>query len=147
MKNVLCIYQIINNINGKKYIGSTKHPLKRWGQHMYSLDNKTHHNIILQRAWDKYGKENFSFDIIEKVDTNDKLFILEQKYIDENIGGYNIGSAGGGDNISNHPDRILIIEKISKAGVKRNAEMTVEERKIKYGKPMEKTQDGTMEVA
>ena len=40
-----------------------------------------HHSIHLQRAWDKYGKESFTFEIIEEV-PEEELFDVEQMYLD-----------------------------------------------------------------
>jgi group I intron endonuclease len=64
------IYKIINKINGKYYIGSSKNPHERWKQHVYLLNNNKHHNDYLQRSWNKYGKTNFLFLIIEKLTSN-----------------------------------------------------------------------------
>ncbi|MGL5329774.1 MAG: GIY-YIG nuclease family protein, partial [Peptostreptococcaceae bacterium] len=82
-KEISGIYQIRNIDNGKVYIGSSKDVDKRWKQHIYSLNNKSHHSIKLQRAWDKYGQESFSFEIIEQCEEG-KLLYLEQYYIDTN---------------------------------------------------------------
>jgi group I intron endonuclease len=56
------IYKIMNNINGDCYYGSSINVEKRWGRHIYELKRGSHHNSILQRAWNKYGEVNFTFD-------------------------------------------------------------------------------------
>lgn len=61
------IYQIRNLINSKIYIGSSVCIEKRWKWHKSRLRNSTHSNIHLQRSWDKYGSENFVFEILESV--------------------------------------------------------------------------------
>lgn len=66
------IYRITNNINGKVYIGQTYNFKRRFRVHKKKLNNGEHYNEHLQRAWDKYGEENFSFDIIEECEI-DKL--------------------------------------------------------------------------
>jgi group I intron endonuclease len=77
------IYKISNNINKKFYIGSAVNIKRRIDFHLSRLNNNSHYNIHLQRAWNKYGKENFVFEILEIV--NDKLNLLkrEQFYLDE----------------------------------------------------------------
>ena len=61
-----CIYQIKNLVNSKIYIGSTQHDfLKRKGEHTCELKGNYHFNSHLQSAWNKYGEQNFKFEIIE----------------------------------------------------------------------------------
>lgn len=76
------IYKIVNRINGKSYIGSSVNITFRWYVHKYELNSQIHDNIHLQRAWNKYGKENFNFEIIEEVPQNE-LLKKEQKYLNE----------------------------------------------------------------
>lgn len=76
------IYQIRNLINGKTYIGSAIYFNTRWYRHKSNLRNNRHHNKHLQRSWNKYGEQNFVFEILEEI--KNKLFLLqrEQYYID-----------------------------------------------------------------
>jgi group I intron endonuclease len=76
------VYKIKNIINNKVYIGSSKNIENRWKQHIYELNKNNHHSIKLQRAWNKYGKDNFKFEVIEECDI-DRLLYLEQYYIDK----------------------------------------------------------------
>lgn len=75
------IYQIRNLVNGKIYVGSSKEINKRWTKHRIDLRKNCHHSILLQRAWNKYGKENFVFEIMEETDKK-SLIIREQYYLD-----------------------------------------------------------------
>lgn len=59
------IYQILNKINGRFYIGSATNLLLRWCQHKYELNLNKHGNTHLQRAWNKYGIEAFEFKVLE----------------------------------------------------------------------------------
>jgi len=75
------IYQILNKINGKSYVGSSYLTKKRIKEHRFQLLKNKHHSIKLQRSTNKYGIENFEFNVIEYCD-RDKLIEREQYWID-----------------------------------------------------------------
>lgn len=83
------IYKITNIVNGKIYVGSSKNVKKRINEHKRTLKLNKHHSCLLQRAVNKYGFENFTFNIIEECEQKD-LIITEQKYIDGLKPEYNI---------------------------------------------------------
>ena len=113
------IYRIVNLISGDFYIGSSKDIERRWSEHKRKLNIKKHQNVILQRAWDKYGENNFSFEVVDSCSLED-LLVLENNHLSKNPK-YNIVKvAKGGDTISNNPNRDLIIEKISKKSLGKN---------------------------
>ena len=113
------IYKIVNKINGDFYVGSSKNINKRWGQHLMKLKNNKHQNMILQRSWEKYGEDNFNFEIVENCSV-ENLLEIENVYLTQNPK-YNIAKvAKGGDTISNNPNRDLIINKISKGSSGKN---------------------------
>lgn len=62
------IYKIINQINGKVYIGQSINIVKRWNEHKTTAFNPKNKNydIYLYRAIRKYGLENFIFEVIEE---------------------------------------------------------------------------------
>lgn len=64
MKNQSGIYEILNTVNGKRYIGSAKKFGRRWDLHKRNLRSGKHHNRHLQSAWIKYGAEAFEFQAI-----------------------------------------------------------------------------------
>ena len=74
------IYEIRNSANDKVYVGSAKDIFKRWHRHINALNNGNHFNEHLQNAWKKYGKDCFSFSIIE-VCSFKELAKLEDKWI------------------------------------------------------------------
>lgn len=95
--DALCgIYKITNNVNGKIYIGQSINIKTRWKDHINTLNRQNSHSILLQRAWNKYGEENFSFEILELC-TEDMLDEAEVKYIElynACNNGYNIEPGG-----------------------------------------------------
>lgn len=130
------IYKITNSINGNSYYGSSKNITKRWLRHKNELNKNKHINVLLQRAWNKYGEENFIFEIVEECD-EPLLLKIEQKYLDSNPE-YNIGKkSSGGDNLTNNPKRIEIIEKMTISSRKVFGLMSDEDKKKKFSKPME----------
>jgi group I intron endonuclease len=79
------IYLIVNNINGKFYIGSTTNDKRRWYTHRRELTNNTHSNPHLQRAWNKYGSLAFSFELIYECPV-DALLKIEEAVIQQYFG-------------------------------------------------------------
>ena len=87
------VYKIVNHFDGKVYYGSAANTFqKRLKDHRNMLNNGTHDNTHLQRAYHKYGVSNFEFMIAEIVcrpnectDEEFDLIVLahEQKYLDE----------------------------------------------------------------
>lgn len=85
------IYQIRNILTNDVYIGSAINFHGRKLRHWSKLRRNIHHSIILQRAWTKYGEENFVFEIIEKcVIKKELLKEREQHYLDTLNPKYNI---------------------------------------------------------
>jgi hypothetical protein len=76
-----CIYKIQNIINNKLYIGSAIGHYRRKGQHYYLLRNNKHFNKYLQNSWNKYGEENFKFEILEFIKDTNNLVKKEKYYI------------------------------------------------------------------
>ncbi len=97
MTNKFVIYTITNLVNGKKYVGQSVQVSSRWINHRYALNANRHHSAKLQRAWNKYGEDNFVFDIVAQAETVEELNELEQQYIaqfDSLQNGYNVQEGG-----------------------------------------------------
>lgn len=75
------IYGILNIINNKIYIGSSKNISSRLSRHFYDLNRNNHHNQYLQNAYNKYGKESFQKIILEKDINIDKLLERELHWV------------------------------------------------------------------
>lgn len=95
------IYQIVNNINGKRYIGA--HQTKNLD------DGYMGSGIGIKRAIDKYGKENFTKEILYFCDGIDEMYEVELYLVNEDIVSdsnyYNmtIGGRGGFHHINSVP--------------------------------------------
>ena len=92
------IYKIENLVNGKIYIGQSKQIRQRWTEHKKELRHNRHRNEYLQRAWNKYGEENFKHEVLELCPEED-LDDMECYYIKlydsfNNSKGYNLTSGG-----------------------------------------------------
>lgn len=66
------IYRWTNKVNGKKYVGQTIHPDKRYLQHKRG---ERADSQIIDRAILKYGAENFDYTVLLTIhaDTREEL--------------------------------------------------------------------------
>lgn len=90
------IYQIKNIINDKRYIGQTVNEKRRKANHLFLLRRNQHHSTKLQNAYNKYGEENFVFEMLEECEVeklNEKELLYIQKY-DSFNNGYNCNEGG-----------------------------------------------------
>lgn len=69
-KRQIGIYAITNILNNKVYIGSSVVINRRWVEHKRTLNNNSHPNIHLLRAWLKDKSDSFQFSIIEFCDSD-----------------------------------------------------------------------------
>lgn len=98
----MLIYKITNTLNGKVYIGQTTESLqKRWSRHTSRYHKK---NMYISRAINKYGKENFTIEIIHVCNSIDELNEREIFYINEynslSPNGYNLVVGGNNSKMS-----------------------------------------------
>ncbi len=99
MDKICGIYMIKNSINNKMYIGQAVNIYKRWEYgHASCLNKNNHKNKHLQNAWNKYGKDNFEFKILEEcvreeLNDKEKYWI---SYYDSFENGYNLTKGGEG---------------------------------------------------
>lgn len=85
MNRVSGLYKIVNKANGKFYIGSSDNINRRFSRHLLDLSKDRHDNEHLQKAWKKYGKEAFVFEIYKSCEPLN-LLEEEQKELDIWVG-------------------------------------------------------------
>ena len=73
------VYAIVNKKNSKFYIGSSSDIKQRHKMHLWALRGNYHENKKLQRAFNKYGEQNFILKILEIC--NEKLIEKEQYWM------------------------------------------------------------------
>jgi len=83
------IYQIRNLVNDHSYVGQSANLKRRETRHFSELRNDKHDNIYLQRAFNKYGEENFKFEILLYCEI-DQLTYYEQNFVNILNPEYNI---------------------------------------------------------
>ena len=76
------IYKIENTENGMVYIGKSDDIMRRWEQHIKSLENNNHANARLQKDWNNYKINCFNFSILRTCDKSE-LSEYEQFYINK----------------------------------------------------------------
>lgn len=97
------IYVITNTVSFKTYVGQTNRSISiRFREH-YSTKPK--YSYLLHRALRKYGKENFSVELLSVAKSQKEADILEKLWIvtlgsHKSIWGYNISFGGGGVRLS-----------------------------------------------
>lgn len=131
------IYKIVNERDGKTYVGSATHIYRRSRRHICDLKVRIHTNQKLQRAFDKYGESSFQFFVLEVVENKLELAAREQFWIDSlgvcGDGGYNIlPTAYSGAGVKRSKE---VCEKIriSKIGLKHTPEAKEKMRNAKLG--------------
>lgn len=122
------IYKIENLINHKKYIGLTNNIIRRKIRHFTDLRCHCHDNSFLQKEFDIYGENNFSFNIefqgdisSEEISNKEKEFI---KFYDSYKNGYNqneggnFGPSNGGSHLTESDilNILAVLEFMTKPG-------------------------------
>jgi group I intron endonuclease len=133
----MIIYKSTNNITGKVYIGQTTQTLeKRVNNHI--KESKTNKNRPFMSAINKYGKDNFIFEIIDSAtdldELNDKEIYWINYYNSVSPNGYNITGGGQGKKMMVTNELSKRISKGLKNSEKWQETKNSEEYKIKMEK-------------
>ena len=94
MEKISGVYKITNTITGNFYIGSSKDVKRRWKSHKWPSKWNKYPNNSMYLDMQKYGVENFVFEILEEVEI-DKLKETEQQFIEMLKPTYNSCNAKG----------------------------------------------------
>jgi group I intron endonuclease len=132
------IYQIINLKNGKRYVGKSKNLYRRKYQHLGELNSNKHNNKYLQNSYNKYGSNNFLFEVIEFCDINN-LSNREYYWINH-YQSYNRDKGYNIELLDENGVSIRSYESINKM------RKTIKENKGKYVKPKGKDNPTSKEV-
>jgi len=123
------IYKITNDLNGKRYIGKSR------------KDNPNYYGsgIAISRAIQKYGKENFTKEILERC-SNETVDERERYYISLEQPEYNIAAGGNGGDTSKYMTDTQKKEYNYKKGksFRENNPMLQEENRQKVSERMKK---------
>lgn len=79
------IYQIVNKVNNKRYIGSSINIKQRWSAHKSELRNNKHSNKHLQAAWNYYGEAAFKFELMWSVEPVKEVLLYEEQLALNNL--------------------------------------------------------------
>lgn len=70
-KQPMGVLQITNTVNGKIFIVGGPYMQGLIGRHRFQLKMNGHPNKELQQDWNRYGEENFAFEIVEVLEQSD----------------------------------------------------------------------------
>ena len=76
------VYGIIHIPSRNAYIGSSVDIDRRFREHKRSLKKNSHYCSYLQRAWNKYGEQQFEFKILCKSDSVEEARNVEEAALD-----------------------------------------------------------------
>ena len=116
----MIIYKATNRINGKVYIGQTKHSLEhRKNSHERDTRCRKKHSTYFHEALAKYGYENFVWEVIDESNSQVEIDKLEKKYIQEYRSmdkefGYNLKDGGKEGGIYNEEGKRRLGESTKK---------------------------------
>jgi len=152
------IYKIECVINQKKYIGQSLNIEIRGKRHLRELSNNCHWNTHLQHSFNKYGIDNFLFEIIEEC-TKDELNEKEMFYIKHFKSynrefGFNLEQGGNFNKTISEETKIkisqsmkgvkkslIVREKMSISQKKRSKEISKQHTGNSYTKGIKRSQD------
>jgi group I intron endonuclease len=116
LKKVTGIYKITNTINNKSYVGSSVDVYQRGCMYKHLIKRKKLHNKHLQSSVEKYGYDNFTFELLNKCKENTSVFDLhqlEQFYINKINPEYNKRTVVDTNHLLSHSQETK--DKISKS--------------------------------
>lgn len=133
------IYTITNQVDGKMYVGYSKHINRRKHVHLKELRRQKHSNPHLQNAWNKYGEESFLFEVL--VECEEEHLASEENYwcnllnVHDKRYGYNErGTSPTGSAKCSEYSKYLM--SLKRKGVKKSPEHIESMRRCNIGRKM-----------
>ena len=80
-QDIVGIYKIVNIKTGACYVGQSQRVKKRVKEHFRLLNLNKHPNPKLQHAYNKYGREAFTWEIEAVCEDVDDLDLLEESFL------------------------------------------------------------------
>jgi len=80
-KQPACVYQIVNSVSNKIYIGQTIMGELRWKRHLTNLRGNRHESPNLQADFNKFGEDAFEWSIIKEYPKDKKLLEGKEKQL------------------------------------------------------------------
>jgi group I intron endonuclease len=85
------VYIVKNLVNGKIFIGSSKNLEGKLNSMRFQLEMGSHMNNELQKDYNQFGKENFSFEILDRLEPkedsdynyDEDLKVLEEMWMEK----------------------------------------------------------------
>jgi len=90
----MVIYKITCEKDRRFYIGASTNPHSRRLEHFNHLRKNKHHNIFLQRAFNKYGEEAFIYEVLESFEDEEMMWKREEELLEELSNTYNMMPGG-----------------------------------------------------
>ncbi len=103
------VYLVTCLETGEQYVGQSVNIAKRWARHRALLNANRHERVMWQTAWNTYGPDAFTWDVLEEVPAGRDLTARESHYISGLKPAFNGGATQydttPGDYIIFHPKK------------------------------------------
>lgn len=139
------VYEVVNKVNGNRYVGATSHFRSRWKTHLNELRSGKHHAPGLQKDWNEHGADAFVFNKL-LVCSSRNLLLYEQIYLDALQPEYNTCKvAGTRKGIKLPQSEIDRISRVSKRSWAANREKMMAAVKAGHAKLKELRKDSSFQ--
>jgi len=109
---VVGIYKITNKLNNKVYIGQSVNIKQRFKDHKSKQKRNREPNSHLYNSIEKYGLENFSFEVLEECEytelNNRETFYINSHNSQDSSKGYNKTKGGDSHSVGENNGRSLL---------------------------------------
>lgn len=75
------VFQIKNTVNDKIFIESSTDLISIWNRHRFQLNLGSHPNAELQKDWNAFGEDKFSYEILSEIKHLESEIIQYQKEV------------------------------------------------------------------